>query len=322
MREFRRIGTGIGRWISNLLDVRSNLAPGVRVVGIGAYRDGIDVAVPAPRGPWIGATLNGLLRRERVGLWLSPYFKIPPGISVPAFSTVHDTIPATILHRRIGFSLRLRWSLARAERIVTVSEHSRRDLVDRWDVAEDRIILAPNSVGAAFDAVARECDLAVLSALRLARHEYALAVVDDRPHKNLSTLVEAFGHGEGPPVVVVGSRADLPPPFRTTGPIEDATLAALYRHARVVLHPALQEGFGLPALEAMACGAPVALADISPLREIAGANARYVSPLDVEGWRAAVQNPPQADATNQRADDYRSEKTYAALWSAVTARLS
>ncbi len=322
LRELRRPGTGIGRWISNALDAKRALAPDIRVLGLGGYREGVDVALDAPAGPWIGARLNRMLEREKAGLWLSPYFKIPPGLGIPALATVHDTIPATILHRRLAFTWRLRMTLKAAAGIVTVSEASRRDLIENWGVAPERIVLALNSAGRVFTPAPAPDDRRALADLGLEPRSFFLVVSDDRPHKNLETLIQAFSGRSMPPVVVAGTRReDLPAPFIRMPDVNDRRLAALYRNARALLHPALMEGFGLPALEAMACGSAVILADIPSLREIAGDLARYVEPRDVQGWRAAVADPPAAGGVLERAALFGGERTYYALWEEIRRRL-
>lgn len=318
LRELRRPGTGIGRWIGNFLDAREALAPDIEVVGVGSYHKNVQSAIAWP-GPLHGVKgLARVIAAERIGLWLSPYFKIPPVLPVKAISTVHDTIPATILHRKLSFTLRLRMNLKRADRVATVSEASRDDLVANWNVPPDKIIMARNAVSRHFRPETQSFDTRVLERNGLKWRDYILVVADDRPHKNIATLVEAFAGREMPPVAIVGTeRQDLPMPLMRLRKLDDADLAVLYRHARFLIHPALQEGFGLPALEAMASGTAVALSNIPSHREIAGDAARYVEPLDVDGWRAVVESPPSPDGVLARAALFRAEETYAELWSEI-----
>ncbi len=319
LRELRRPGTGIGRWILNALEARRSLAPGLEFVGVGHHHPDAAVSVAGPIGPWTGPSLKRLIEAEGVGVWLSPYFKVPPLLSIPSLCTVHDTIPARIWYRALPFIAGLKHALAVADRVATVSEVSRRDLVENWRVAPERILMAPNAVGAAFHPEPRAEDEAVLSPLGVSPGNYLIVVSDDRPHKNVQTIVDAFSGRDLAPILVVGTRrTDLPAPLRRVEVRGDERLAALYRNARALLHPALQEGFGLPPLEAMACGTDVIVSDIPILREVAGEAARYVAPHDLEGWRNAVAALPAARTRRAinlaAAARFRGTETYAALW--------
>lgn len=328
LRELRRPGTGIGRWTKNFLSMRGKLAPEVEVVAFGSFTDGVIAAVPGPAAPWTGLNLNDSLSREKVGLWLSPYFKIPFGLAVDAIATVHDTIPARTLTGPLLFTPRLRFALSKAWMVATVSYESKRELIEDYHVPEPKIILARNSIGPAFSPFIQPGDLDFLAGLGLRPREYLLTVIDDRPHKNLATIEEAFGRGAGSageevPVVVVGTRrTDLPFPLRRVSTLADGELAILYRQSRAVLHPALEEGFGLPALEAMASGVPLILSDIPTMREIAGECASYVGPLDVDGWRSAPRASAVHPSALARVEEFHPEKTYAQLWKTILDRLT
>jgi alpha-1,3-rhamnosyl/mannosyltransferase len=322
LRELRRSNTGIGRWIRNFLAERERLAPEIEVVGVGRFHESVSIAVPGPHGPWFGASLNRLIERDRIGLWLSPYFKIPPGLSCPAIATVHDTIPASILHRRLAFTLRLRLTLRQAWRIATVSEATRLDLVGNWGVPPEKIILAPNSPSRIFSPKIGDDDQLLLERWNLRSRDFLLVVSDDRPHKNLETLFRALA-GTARPVVVVGTRReDLPPPFLAIPDANDAILSILYRHALRLLHPALQEGFGLPPLEAMASGTSCILARILSLEEVGGDAAVYVDPLDEAGWREAVATLAEKGDPLDRAARFDARRSSEDLWRTIRETLS
>ena len=137
---------------------------------------------------------------------------------------------------------------------------------------------------------------------------YLLAVGTLEPRKNLTTLVRAFARlrdrseiDRAVGLVLAGARGWLDDPiFRTVqslgledavrfpGFIDDDDLPAVYQGAELVVFPSLYEGFGLPLLEAMACGAPVVASNTSALPEVAGGAAILVDPLDVDGMARAV----------------------------------
>ncbi|RMH56940.1 MAG: glycosyltransferase family 1 protein [Candidatus Hydrogenedentota bacterium] len=288
-RQAPRRGTGIGRWLRNVLSVRDQLAPEIRTLGIGRHLPGITTAVPGPRPPWTGINLNPLLKRESARLWFSPYFKFPPGIRVPAVITVHDTIPARYGVKRLLFRTRLKWSLKRAWKVCTVSHTTREELIREWNVKPERILLARNCVGREFHPQEQGGDAVVLERHGLSSRNYLLVVSDDRPHKNLKTIFSAFMETKGEPIVIVGSRRnDLPERFRVIPFLPENDLPVLYRHARVLLHPAFEEGFGLPPLEALASGTPVIVSDIPVMREVVGERGILLPPDNPGIWRNTV----------------------------------
>jgi glycosyltransferase involved in cell wall biosynthesis len=214
-------------------------------------------------------------------------FRGPAGARVPTVLTVHDLAilraPEAFprwhrLYGRAGLARVLR----AADAIVCVSEFTRDETTDLAGVPADRIRLVPNGVDAVFGPDGPR-----------AEGEYVLAVVTLEPRKNLGRAVEAAREA-GVELRVVGARGwggvDV---AGWVGEIPDAELAALYRGARCVAYPSLYEGFGLPVLEAMACGTPVVTSRDTAMEEVAGEAAVLVDPLDVaaiaEGIRAAIE---------------------------------
>jgi alpha-1,3-rhamnosyl/mannosyltransferase len=278
---------------------------------------------PVAARPYSVAELWALaraVRRDRADLFHAPHYVCPPLLPCPAVITIHDLIhlrfpprhrhPAAPLYAR----LMLRLAVRRGRRLITVSESTRRDLVDRLGARPERIRVIPNGVGPPFEAAdAPERPDAGLAA-RGVEPPYFLFVGNPLPHKNVAGLLDAFaGLSPGLGRLVL---AGIPPPARARvdglvrargvaervrilGPMPPGTLAQLYQGARAVVCPSFWEGFGLAALEAMACGAPVVAADRGGLPEVVGDAGLLVDPTSVDALREgmytlAVQEPLRA----------------------------
>jgi glycosyltransferase involved in cell wall biosynthesis len=194
---------------------------------------------------------------------------------VPTVLTVHDLAilraPGAFprWHRLYG-SAGLRRVLRSADAVVAVSEFTRDEVVELAGVPADRVRVVPNGVDPVFVPDGPRVD-----------GDYVLAVGTLEPRKNLARAVEA-AQVAGVELRVVGARGwggvDVD---GWVGEVPDTELAALYRGARCVLYPSLYEGFGLPVLEAMACGVPVVTSRGTAMEEVAGEAAVLVDPLDV-----------------------------------------
>lgn len=277
---------------SPLVQTRAGTARHVRGL-LEALRDrpGIDLELVSFGGPGrVSSVVRdalwypvGLPRRGRgADVVHCTTFRGPARASVPVVLTVHDlailrapgAFPAW--HRLYGRA-GLRRVLRRADAVVAVSEFTKRELETLVEVPAERIHVVPNGVDPVFtpDGPAAEGD-------------YVLAVATLEPRKNLGRAVEAARRA-GIELRVVGARGwggvDVP---GWVGEVSDAELAALYRGARCVLYPSLYEGFGLPVLEALACGVPVVTSAATAMEEVAGGAAVLVDPLDPDAIAAGI----------------------------------
>jgi glycosyltransferase involved in cell wall biosynthesis len=191
-------------------------------------------------------------------------------------------------------------SMRAADAIVAVSESTARDLAELFGAGPDRVTVVPEGVAAAFHPLP-EAELAAARARMGLPERFVLFVSTIEPRKNLGTLVDAWGRLSDPPeLVVVGGwgwrheelRSRLEGlahrGVRLLGGARPDQLPVLYNLATALAHPAWYEGFGLPALEAMACGTPVIASSASSLPEVVGEAGLLVDPGDVEGWTAAL----------------------------------
>ena len=256
----------------------------------------------APRAQALGADL----------VW-SPLQTLPWVTGLPAVVTVHDltVILKPETHRqRVVWSQRpfLRRSFAAARAIVTVSRATARDVRRFAPDSESRIVPIASGVDAKFrpDAEARA---RVRAELELP-HGYLLYAGTLEPRKNLGILFRAWEAlrseitdpgGEGlPPLLVVGPtgwKTDAilseiqrlsPQGLRALGRVSEERLIELMQGASVFAYPSLYEGFGLPPLEALACGVPTVVSDVSSLPEVVGNVGLRVPPQDLDAWKSAL----------------------------------
>jgi glycosyltransferase involved in cell wall biosynthesis len=164
-----------------------------------------------------------------------------------------------------------------AAAVVAVSEFTKHEVVELLGVPEDHVRVVPNGVDATFGPDGAR-----------AEGNYVLTVGTLEPRKNLDRVVEAAGRA-GRELRIVGARGwggvDVP---GSLGRVSDTELAALYRGAACVVYASLYEGFGLPVLEAMACGAPVVTSAGTVMEEVAGGAAVLVDPTDVDAIAAGI----------------------------------
>lgn len=222
--------------------------------------------------------------------------------------TVHDTIPlqgsglSTIPAKQ--YHRLLRRVVARADRILTVSETARDDIVAATRCDARLVVNAYQAVDALKDADA-------LAPSGLASGSYFIFCGRIEPRKNLERLVAAYRQsGSSRPLVIIGPvgadgervrRAIAQVPGVRVLPFLDRpTLLRYVRHARALLFPSLAEGFGLPVAEAMALGTPVMASSISVLREVAGEAALFVNPLDVPRMSQAIASLSNDDVLCDR----------------------
>jgi len=244
---------------------RPELVPeGVETVTLAARSQELRMAWSLPR----------LLRRLRPALAHFQY-ALPPACPCPAAVTVHDLSferdPSAMSRRdRFVFRKVVPHAVRRARVVFVVSERTRRDLIELYATPPDKIVVTPNAVDPAFTPDG-EPDGYLLFVGAIQRRKNPLAAADAASTLGLPLVVA--GPAKEPELARELSRrgADL------RGYVEKSELARLYRRAACVVLPSRYEGFGLPVLEAMACGTPVVAADEPALREVGGDAAVYAS---------------------------------------------
>lgn len=292
LADTRWIGRhGIGRFAREVL----RRLPGCRPVTI---RHG----PPHPLDPLL---LWREVRRERPEVFFSPGFCPPLRCPVPVVFTIHDLMHVefpgeTSAARRAFYRFGVLPAARRAYRVLTVSHHSRARILEWSGLPEDRVTVVPNGVGEPFGPD---------GPVERPGWPYVLYVGNHKPHKNLPRLLEAFARlhetfDDGLRLVIPGRRVPeteesvgamgLADRVVFPGPLPDDALAAWYRGAACLACPSLYEGFGLPPLEAMACGTPVVASAATSLPEVVGDAAAVVDPHCAEsiaqGLRKAIED--------------------------------
>lgn len=264
---------GTARVIENLLEVER---AGVDVVPLDRPGQG-RLAAAVRDAWWYPHVLPREARRARVDLLHCPSFRGPTRCPVPLVVTVHDL--AVLRHPELFNRWTREYSrlyvprvVAAARLVVAVSAFTRDELAEVLGTDPARVRTVPNAVPAGFSPDGPR-----------AAGDYVLAVGTLEPRKNLVRLAEACALA-GAELRVVGAQGwggvELPAHVTLVGPVGDDELAALYRGARCLAYPSLYEGFGIPIVEAMACGTPVVTSRGGATEEVSGGAAVLVDPFD------------------------------------------
>jgi len=219
-------------------------------------------------------------------LW-APHGTLPVALRIPSVATLHDfsSLTMPLRHRAktvLSFNVFIGRSLQLATRIAAVSRTVAEEAVRWFGVARERIEIVPNGVDDDFFTPEGDED------------DYVLFVGTIEPRKGLDDLLAVWDSLPAPrPRLVLCGDAGwgdvrLPRDAEVTGYVDREKLRELYRHARAFVYPSRYEGFGIPPLEAMACGAPVIATRVGAIGEYAEGAALLVQPGDKDALRAAM----------------------------------
>jgi glycosyltransferase involved in cell wall biosynthesis len=312
---------GIGRYVVNLASALQRVAPDLDVALLrDPSRSAQRLALPAL--PMLDCTVSpfalsqqwrvrSILRQSHAAVYHSAYYLMPYAPSVPSLVTCYDLIPLIYPQyfsatQRLIFRTAHALALRTARITLAISESTKHDLIRFFHIDPRRIIVTPLAADAHFQPPSRTAIDRVRGAYALP-DRYVLYFGSNKPHKNVPRLVEAFaqlrigGHGSGIGLVIAGhwdqrypqakdliEELNLKERVRFIGPVKDDDLPALYGGAEVFVFPSEYEGFGLPVLEAMACGAPVICSNRSSLPEVAGDAALLCDPDETSAWTQAM----------------------------------
>lgn len=262
-----------------------------------------------PGWAWTPVAFPQDLRRRGIDLAHVQYI-IPPIAPCPVVTTIHDVAfrryPELFpLKHRLLLNLLIPFAAHHAAAVITGSEATRRDLMEFYGVPAEKVVVTPYAADPIYRPMDRNAARRAVRSRLGVPGPYVLSVGVLQPRKNLPRLVRAYNRASRDfphRLVIVGKEgwagaelrqavaqapAGREPLF--TGYVADADLPALYAGADVFAYPSLYEGFGLPPLEAMACGTPVLTSNVSSLPEVVGEAAVMVDPRDESALAAALR---------------------------------
>ncbi len=256
--------------------------------------------------PWEFFFLPGALRKNRVNLFHGPAFMAPPfQKEFHSVATIHDLVafhhPQTIpLKYAYYMRFLIRLMIKKASGILTDTEFIRNEIIHAFHIDESRIFAVPIAVADLFRPVTDAEKIRQVKRRYGIKKRYFLHVGNIEPRKNLSNLFKACRLvweklRKDFQLVVVGKKGwlygDIFATLREsgiasdvvfTGYVKEKDIPVLYSGAEFFVFPSVYEGFGLPVLEAMRCGAPVMTSHVSSMPEVAGDAALYVNPYNIE----------------------------------------
>lgn len=281
------------------------------------------------------------MKRFGIELFHSPHYVLPVLRPCPAVVTIHDLIHLFYPPSRAAaaYARTMMFAATRsAAKVITVSRASRDDIVRELGVDPRKIVVIYNAVEERFRPLPRGEAREEVARRFGVEGEYILCVSNFLPHKNIARLIDAFREirrdGFSGKLVLAGSDVHTRPSLREQaeelgiadsvcfpGFVSDDLLPSLYNACRVFVFPSLYEGFGLPPLEAMACGRPVVVSDTPSVNEVVGDAGVRVDPNRTDSVAAGIRSLLEDEERQARYARAGLERAKGYSWS-VTARLT
>ncbi len=340
---------GIGRYIRNLVAGLAEIDPDREYVTFqdrsGKMVGGVNFTPVINSSPKYSVreliSLPRQMKRFEIDLFHSPHYVLPVMRPCPAVVTIHDLIhlfyppsPAAKAYAKTMMFAATR----SAAKVITVSHASRDDIVRELGVDPRKIDVIYNAVDDRFRPMSHDVAREEVARQFGIEEEYILCVSNFLPHKNISRLIQAFSQvrkaGFSGKLVLAGSdvkgrpallqkvkQLGLDGSVHFPGFVTDQTLPALYSSCRIFAFPSLYEGFGLPPLEAMACGRPVVTSDTPSMNEVVGDAGVRVDPKRPESIAEGICSLLEDDERHAHFVRAGLERAQDFSWS-VTARLT
>ncbi|OPZ99489.1 MAG: D-inositol 3-phosphate glycosyltransferase [Planctomycetes bacterium ADurb.Bin412] len=310
--------------------------------------EGANLETTAVKAPCLSVRQHWQFRtfHDDADVYHYPHFDMPLGMrGIPLVMTIHDLYPLTLpgycspLKRQYFYRL-ARHNARRASRVITISQHTQRDIQQWLQCPPEKIRLIPQGYSRQYRPIQDSRLLAEVREKHRLPEKFILYVGNHKPHKNLARLLEGYRllpreTRQEYALVLTGpisqytktlqdlaERLDLRPQVQFLGLIGEEDLPALYNLASLCVLPSLYEGFGLPLVEAMACGTAVACSNAAAIPEVVGSAGRLFDPLDPQAISQAILQAIQNDVGKtgirqkclDQAAKFSWEKTAAQTW--------
>ncbi len=302
LRMVRGTPHGISRYAAALARHLPLVAPDLQILALRSNPAVDDAGTMRAVAPFLSpleqVELPIRLALRRPDLFHATSFSVPRLAPCPLVVTLHDAIHLAVKEESSAFKRAyyrhiVRPAALRARALVAVSSFAQQELARHLDIPASRFTVIANGIDERFRPPAAD-EIARVRARHGLAERFALYVGNAKPHKNLGVVLAAARALSGRiPIVIAGEgtreAGEAAPGVHALGEVPDAELPALYAASAAFVFPSLYEGAGLPALEAMACGAPVVAARAASMPELLGDAALWFDPSDAAGLAALIE---------------------------------
>lgn len=320
-RELERgTQTGIGRYLINFINFANSQKGTHRLILYGNQKTSfagiisdVDYRIVPEKNTiwWDQITLANLLYKDKIDIFFSPYYKCPLFSPCPVVITIHDLFFLRYMGKnRLFYDNLIRFMgrlyAFKARSIITISEYSKKEIIRSFRINPGKISVIYNGVSNEYQQVK---DVSIITKTRSKygiRDNYILYVGNFKPHKNVEAIIKAYNNLSEDmksqfQLVLAGKKGDTIGQLQErisrlslenrvifTGFINEEDMPALYSGASLFVMPSIYEGFGFPALEAMACGVPVTVSDRASLPEVVADAGVIINPEDIDALTEAM----------------------------------
>lgn len=321
--------SGVGRYLRNLIsslqksDLENEYFIFLRAKDYQLFKESENFKKVLADIHWYGIKeqieLPKILNTYKLDLMHFPHFNVPLFYKGKFIVTIHDLIhqkfhmnrvttrnPFIYKLKRVGYSLVFRNAVIKSEKIITVSEYVKEELLGKWKVKQDKIFVTPEAVDEGLASISKNISndksQQILKKLNVVK-PYIFYVGNAHPHKNIEQLIKVFlslrREYQYLKLVLAGpdhyfwqriKKEFIHKDIIYTGFLNEEELVVLYKNSQLFVMPSLEEGFGIPLLEAMSLKVPVVSSDAGSLKEVGGDAVLYFNPKDKEDMKRKIMD--------------------------------